>query len=156
MDSGTARFQVHDFFSPQPIKGAAIFLLRAVLHDWPDKFAGRILLELRKAATTATRLVIADFVLPLACADNFGLAKGENERPDEKIYEECNSACQKTSTDRDEGSTTANGEVDNSMTEGVEGVQVRLAPTPLLANLGKANSNAYWMDLTVGFDTFAP
>ncbi|KAF4566171.1 ich1-like protein [Pleurotus pulmonarius] len=149
LDCGTARFQVHDFFSPQPIKNAAIFLLRAVLHDWPDKFARRILLELRKAATAATRLIIADFVLPLACADNFGLAKGENERPDEKNYEEYNSACQKASTARDDDSTTANGEVDESMTEGVEGVQVRLAPTPLLANLGKANANAYWMDLTM-------
>ncbi|KAG9219850.1 hypothetical protein CCMSSC00406_0009597 [Pleurotus cornucopiae] len=148
LDCGTARFQVHDFFSPQPIKGAAIFLLRAVLHDWPDKFARRILLELRKAATMATKLVIADFVLPLACADNFGLPKEGKERSDGKFCEEFNSAGH-TSTGRNEGSTTANGEVDDSMTEGVEGVQVRLAPTPLLANLGKANANAYWMDLTM-------
>ncbi|KAF9497029.1 hypothetical protein BDN71DRAFT_1588611 [Pleurotus eryngii] len=148
LDCGTARFQVHDFFSPQPIKGAAIFLLRAVLHDWPDKFARRILLELRKAATTATKLVIADFVLPLACADNFGLPKEGKERSDGKNCEEFNSAGH-TSTSRSEGSTTANGEVDDGITEGVEGVQVRLAPTPLLANLGKANANAYWMDLTM-------
>lgn len=103
----------------------------------------------------ATKLVIADFVLPLACADNFGLPKEGKERSDGKFCEEFNSAGH-TSTGRNEGSTTANGEVDDSMTEGVEGVQVRLAPTPLLANLGKANANAYWMDLTVSFDTFCP
>jgi hypothetical protein len=31
-----------------------------------------------------------------------------------------------------------------------EGAEKVLAPAPLLANLGKASANAYWMDLTVG------
>ena len=35
--------------------------------------------------------------------------------------------------------------------EGVEGAESILAPAPLLANLGRANANGYWMDLTVGF-----
>ncbi|KAL8636593.1 MAG: hypothetical protein Q9226_009238, partial [Calogaya cf. arnoldii] len=26
----------HDFFAPNPIKGAKIYYLRHVLHDWPD------------------------------------------------------------------------------------------------------------------------
>lgn len=47
-----------------------MFLLRAVLHDWPDDFARRILLQLREAATADTKLLIADFVLPLACPDD--------------------------------------------------------------------------------------
>ncbi|KAJ7833342.1 hypothetical protein B0H14DRAFT_2800983, partial [Mycena olivaceomarginata] len=29
----------------------------------------------------------------------------------------------------------------------VEGTEKMLAPAPLLANLGKASANAYWMDL---------
>lgn len=33
--------------------------------------------------------------------------------------------------------------------EGVEGAERVLAPAPLLANLGKASANVYWMDLTV-------
>ncbi|KAF9475206.1 hypothetical protein BDN70DRAFT_924124 [Pholiota conissans] len=66
----TVKFQVHDFFTPQPVKDAAVFLLRVVLHDWPDKFARNILLRLREAASSDTKLVIADFVLPLACPDD--------------------------------------------------------------------------------------
>lgn len=72
-------FTVHDFFLPQPVKNAAVFLLRVVLHDWPDAFAQRILLRLREAAMPDTKLLIADFVLPLACADNFGSAQDEDE-----------------------------------------------------------------------------
>lgn len=103
-------FQVHDFFTPQPVRNAAVFLLRAVLHDWPDGFARRILLQLREAATADTKLLMADFVLPLACSDD-------------------------TSTD--------------GGLEGVEGAESILAPAPLLANLGRASANSYWMDLTM-------
>ena len=67
---------VHDFFTPQPIRDAAVFLLRVVLHDRPDDFARRILLNLREAATPETKLLIADFVLPLACADSAGGLEG--------------------------------------------------------------------------------
>ena len=60
----------HDFFTPQPVRNASLFLLRVVLHDWPDAFARRILLHLREAATSSTKLLIADFVLPLACPES--------------------------------------------------------------------------------------
>ncbi|KAF8184846.1 O-methyltransferase [Pholiota molesta] len=66
----TVEFQVQDFFEPQPVKDAAVFLLRVVLHDWPDDFARKILLRLREAASPETKLLIADFVLPLACPDD--------------------------------------------------------------------------------------
>ena len=33
--------------------------------------------------------------------------------------------------------------------EQVEGAESTLAPAPLLANLGKASANGYWMDMTV-------
>jgi len=66
---------VHDFFAPQPVKQAAIFVLRVVLHDWPDDFARRILLHLREAAMPHTKLLLGDFILPLACPDEVG----ENE-----------------------------------------------------------------------------
>ncbi|KAF9559940.1 hypothetical protein CPC08DRAFT_665869, partial [Agrocybe pediades] len=68
----TVRFQVHDFFTPQPVKNAAVFLLRVVLHDWPDDYARKILLHLRDAATPDTKLLIADFILPLACPEDMG------------------------------------------------------------------------------------
>lgn len=60
------------------MRNAAVFLLRVVLHDWPDDFARRILLHLREAATPDTKLVIADFILPLACPDDIG-SSGELE-----------------------------------------------------------------------------
>ncbi|EKM77727.1 hypothetical protein AGABI1DRAFT_11256, partial [Agaricus bisporus var. burnettii JB137-S8] len=63
---------VHDFFTPQPVKQAAVFLLRVVLHDWPDNFARRILLRLREAATPDTKLLLGEFILPLACPDETG------------------------------------------------------------------------------------
>ncbi|KAF9447111.1 hypothetical protein P691DRAFT_776367 [Macrolepiota fuliginosa MF-IS2] len=110
LENGTALFQAHDFFTPQPVKQAAVFLLRVVLHDWPDDFARRILIQLREAAMPDTKLLLGDFVLPLAC-------------PDE--------------TDKDE------------LLEGIQGAESMLASPPLLANLGKASANAYWMDLTM-------
>jgi hypothetical protein len=96
-----------------------------VLHDWPDAFAQGILLRLREAAAPHTRLVLADFVLPLACVDDFGVGEG--------------------------GAGTGT-ETDNLKEKEpqVEGAEKMLAPAPLLANLGKASANAYWMDLTVG------
>ncbi|KAF8145805.1 hypothetical protein K438DRAFT_2028593 [Mycena galopus ATCC 62051] len=75
LDSGVVRFQVHDFFAPQPVADVAVFILRVVLHDWPDAFAQRILLRLREAAAPHTRLVLAGFVLLLACVDDFGVGE---------------------------------------------------------------------------------
>ncbi|KIK63987.1 hypothetical protein GYMLUDRAFT_57032 [Collybiopsis luxurians FD-317 M1] len=75
----SALFTVHDFFTPQPVKNAAVYLLRVICHDWPDSFAQRILLRLREAAAPDTKLLIADFVLPLACADNFGDVQDEDD-----------------------------------------------------------------------------
>ncbi|TFK98276.1 O-methyltransferase, partial [Pterulicium gracile] len=100
----------HDFFTPQPehLKGPAVYLLRVVLHDWADPLCRKILLRLRQAVIPGkedeTKLVIAEFVLPLACNTDDGV---------------------------------------------VDGAVKSLAPPPLLANLGKANASAYWMDLTM-------
>ncbi|KAF7976155.1 hypothetical protein HWV62_7471 [Athelia sp. TMB] len=114
LENGVMRFDAHDFFTRQPITDPAVFLLRAILHDWPDAEAARILCRLRDAAGPQTKLIIADHVLPLACADDFGGANGTEGEGVE-----------------------------------VEGVERMLAPPPLLANLGKASANAYWMDMTM-------
>ncbi|KAJ6461096.1 O-methyltransferase [Mycena sanguinolenta] len=130
LDSGTVRFQVHDFFTPQPVTDAAVFILRVVLHDWPDAFAQRILLRLREAAAPHTKLVLADFVLPLACVDDFGVGEDGTDRGVEKEKD-------------------GQGLKDRPREPQVEGAEKMLAPAPLLANLGKASANAYWMDLTM-------
>lgn len=36
-------FQPHNFFEPQPIKDAKVYVYRQILHDWPDKMAVEIL-----------------------------------------------------------------------------------------------------------------
>ncbi|KAF8992825.1 hypothetical protein BDQ17DRAFT_1432113 [Cyathus striatus] len=35
ISSGKVKLQVRDFFTPQPIKKAAVYVLRVVIHDWP-------------------------------------------------------------------------------------------------------------------------
>lgn len=84
------------------------------------------MLRLRQSAGPGTRLLLADYVLPLACVDE-----------DEDIEPE-----------------TPNGseDFDQKLTrEPLPGTVRTLAPegSPLLPSLGKASANAYWLDLTV-------
>jgi len=57
-------FQAHDFFTEQPVKGADIYLLRLVLHDWSDKYAKMILKALIPALKPGAKVVINDRVIP--------------------------------------------------------------------------------------------
>lgn len=60
----------HDFFTPQPVENAAVFLLKQILHDWPDAYASRILVRLRDVARKDTKLVLIENLIPLACHDH--------------------------------------------------------------------------------------
>lgn len=57
-------FQEHDFFTPQPIKGAKFYYLRHILHDWTDEDSIRILQNLIPALSSESRIVIDEVVLP--------------------------------------------------------------------------------------------
>lgn len=57
-------FQAHDFLQPQPVKGADVYLLRMILHDWPDEMAVKIVRNLVDAMEGGSRLLIMDTVLP--------------------------------------------------------------------------------------------
>ncbi|KAI1142787.1 sterigmatocystin 8-O-methyltransferase [Hypoxylon sp. FL0543] len=66
-------FQGHDFTQPQPVAGGAVYLLRMILHDWPDHVAVTILKNLVPALAPAKgtgkprakpKLIIMDTVLP--------------------------------------------------------------------------------------------
>ncbi|GJE87393.1 S-adenosyl-L-methionine-dependent methyltransferase [Phanerochaete sordida] len=70
LQSGQVRLQVHDFFTPQPITDASVFLLRNIIHDWSDKYCLQILRHLRNAATPDTHLVIVDSLVSYACEDD--------------------------------------------------------------------------------------
>lgn len=55
---------VADFFEPQTVKGAAVYFLRKILHDWPDEFAIRILQQLVPALEPGARILINDHCVP--------------------------------------------------------------------------------------------
>ena len=58
-----------DLFQEQPSLPATpdVFLLRQIVHDWPDKYAINILSHLRKVARQDTKLLIVDCVVDYAC-----------------------------------------------------------------------------------------
>lgn len=57
-------FQSHDFFTPQPVKGANVYLLRMILHDWPDAESIKIISQIVPCLTAGARIIIMDSVLP--------------------------------------------------------------------------------------------
>ncbi|KAG6848863.1 hypothetical protein H0H93_013351 [Arthromyces matolae] len=60
--SGAVKLEVNNFFTPQPVKGAAVYFLRVVIHDWSDDYAKKILKQLRDAASDSSKLVLFDTV----------------------------------------------------------------------------------------------
>lgn len=57
----------HDFFESQPVHGPAIFMMRAIIHDWADEYAIKILRQLRDAAGPTTKLIVIDSIMAYAC-----------------------------------------------------------------------------------------
>lgn len=56
---------VHNFFEPQPVKGARVYHLRAILHDWPTAICRTILSHIADAMTpNYSKLIIREFILP--------------------------------------------------------------------------------------------
>lgn len=40
--------------------------MRSILHDWPDDYARKILIQLRPAAQSHCKLLVVDFLVPYA------------------------------------------------------------------------------------------
>lgn len=57
-------FQVHDFFTPNPVSTADVYLLRHILHDWGDKYAIEILRNISRVMKQSARILIVDAVMP--------------------------------------------------------------------------------------------
>jgi O-methyltransferase domain len=53
---------VHDFFTPQPVTHANVFMCRMILHDYGKNKATTILQHLRKAANEDTKLLLVEAV----------------------------------------------------------------------------------------------
>ncbi|CAG8949343.1 hypothetical protein HYFRA_00004969 [Hymenoscyphus fraxineus] len=58
------RFMAHDAFESQPVEGAGVYLLRSVLHDWPDENCMAILKSLVPALKKGAVVLINDYVMP--------------------------------------------------------------------------------------------
>ncbi|GIZ46893.1 hypothetical protein CKM354_000999900 [Cercospora kikuchii] len=56
-------FKGQDFFEPQPEK-ADVFLMKHVLHNWPDKYAVKILRNLVAGLDSGGHIIICDSVVP--------------------------------------------------------------------------------------------
>jgi demethylsterigmatocystin 6-O-methyltransferase len=57
-------FEEHDFFTPQPIRGAKFYYLRHILHDWPDADCVRILQNIIPSMGSDSLILIDEVVLP--------------------------------------------------------------------------------------------
>ncbi|KAL4798410.1 S-adenosyl-L-methionine-dependent methyltransferase [Aspergillus venezuelensis] len=59
----------HNFFDAQPVKGADVYALTRVLHNWPDQECRRILEHIAIAMTHDSILLIGDKVFPTGAAE---------------------------------------------------------------------------------------
>ena len=80
IQDGRVTVQAHDFFTPQPVKDADIFLLKSVLHNWPNPKVVEILKRLREAAVPGkTRVVVIGRIPRYACAVGPGQIAGTDD-----------------------------------------------------------------------------
>ena len=54
-------FRTHNLFDPQPVE-ADIYILKWILHDWPDAESVKILQSLRSALRPGARVLFIDYV----------------------------------------------------------------------------------------------
>ncbi|KAK5050031.1 hypothetical protein LTR84_004151 [Exophiala bonariae] len=57
-------FQEHDFYAPQPVKHAAVYFLRMIMHDYSDAYCLKILRRIVPSMAPSSRIVIMDQVSP--------------------------------------------------------------------------------------------
>jgi hypothetical protein len=57
-------FVEHDFFTPQPIKNANVYLFRWIFHNWADIHCIRILKNLIPALGPNSKVVVSEICLP--------------------------------------------------------------------------------------------
>jgi hypothetical protein len=54
-------FEPHDFFGPQNTPGD-VYMLKTILHDWPDKYAAKILANLVPQLKSGSRILLVEAV----------------------------------------------------------------------------------------------
>ena len=63
-DLDRVQFMAHSFLTPQPVKGAKVYFLRFICHDYSDKYASEILRQIVPAMGKDSRIVVMDGVMP--------------------------------------------------------------------------------------------
>ncbi|KAF8910695.1 O-methyltransferase [Mucidula mucida] len=69
VQSGSVVLQPHDFFQPQPVRTASVFILKHIVHNWSFARNKITLSHLAAAATPTTRLLVATNIVTLTCHD---------------------------------------------------------------------------------------
>lgn len=59
-------FKEHDFFTPQPVEHASVYMTKQVLHDWPIPLCSSIIKNIVPAMGPDSKILIFDAVLPEA------------------------------------------------------------------------------------------
>jgi 6-hydroxytryprostatin B O-methyltransferase len=62
--SGRVEVVAHDFFQEEDIRDGDVYLLRQIIHDWPDDSAVKILKNVVSALKKGSKIVIMDQVVP--------------------------------------------------------------------------------------------
>ncbi|GAA5912788.1 hypothetical protein JCM5296_002157 [Sporobolomyces johnsonii] len=60
LESGRVKLMQHDFFAEQPVKGADVYAMRAIIHDWADPDALKILGHLAAASSSTSSLILIE------------------------------------------------------------------------------------------------
>lgn len=58
-------FMSHDFFTLQPVNGAAAYFLRLILHNWSDAYCIRILQNLLPALKDGAKVIVQENLMPI-------------------------------------------------------------------------------------------
>ncbi|WPB02360.1 uncharacterized protein RHO25_006994 [Cercospora beticola] len=64
VDLQGVNFMEHDFFKPQPVHRADVYMLRWILHNWSDAMATRILQALIPGLKPGATVLIVDEIMP--------------------------------------------------------------------------------------------
>ncbi|PVH96578.1 S-adenosyl-L-methionine-dependent methyltransferase [Periconia macrospinosa] len=57
-------FQVHDFWTEQPVKDADVYFFKTIFHDWSDKYSIKLLRALIPSLKQGAKVIIADVCIP--------------------------------------------------------------------------------------------
>lgn len=70
LETGAVKLTVHDFFNPNPVRGADVYWFRSVIVDWQDDDLTTMFTHIRDAmAPGRSRLLIGEYVMHPTCGD---------------------------------------------------------------------------------------